>query len=170
MSSGTLAASTPRWLTAGEQAAWRGFLRMQAKLVARLNRDLSERAGLSFQDYGVLVLLSEQQDGRLRAYELGDELGWEKSRVSHHVARMEVRDLVTREPCPSDQRGLFVAITPEGRRALAHAAPAHVEAVRRAFIDQLTPEQLAALADIADAALAGLSTLDAAGEIETPAE
>lgn len=145
-----------RWLTPDEQAAWRGLLRMQARLAARLNQDMGG-GELSLQDYAVLVHLSESSEGRLRAFELGDELGWEKSRLSHHVARMADRGLVTRERCPSDQRGLYVAITDRGRRALTAAAPAHVAAVRRAFVEPLSKEQLAALTGIADAVLGALS-------------
>jgi DNA-binding MarR family transcriptional regulator len=130
---------------------------MQAQLAAKLNHDLSSSSGLSLQDYGVLVVLNEQPEGLLRAFELGRELGWEKSRVSHHIARMESRDLVRRQPCPSDRRGLHVAITPEGRRALEAAAPAHVAQVRRAFIDLLTPAQIASLSGIARTVVGALA-------------
>jgi DNA-binding MarR family transcriptional regulator len=143
------ASGTPvRWLTPEELSAWRGLMRMQAQLGAKLNRELSASSELSLQDYGVLVALSEQPTGQLRSFELGRELGWEKSRVSHHMGRMEKRGLVSRQPCPSDRRGLNIAITPEGQRVLEAAAPAHVEQVREAFIDLLTPGQIASLAGI----------------------
>ena len=137
------------WLNEGELAAWRGLQRMQAQLTAKLSRELSSDSGLSLQDYTVLVVLSEQPDARLRSYELGGELGWEKSRLSHHIARMEERHLVAREKCPSDQRGLYISLTAHGRETLEAAAPNHVAAVRRAFVDLLNPAQLAVLADIA---------------------
>lgn len=136
------------WLTPEEYSAWSGLLRMQALLAAKLNHDLSVSSGLSLQDYGVLVSLNEQPDGVLRAFELGRELGWEKSRVSHHIARMEKRGLVSRKTCSSDRRGLDVAITQEGRGALEAAAPQHVEQVREAFIDVLTPGEIASLSEI----------------------
>ncbi len=146
-----------RWLTDEEQAAWRGWQRVQAQLTARLNRQLADDTGLSLQDYGVLVVLSDQPEGRMRAFELGRELGWEKSRLSHHVSRMAARGLVVRERCPTDQRGLYVTITARGRKALASAAPGHVDEVRRSFIDVLTPAQVAALADIAETVLAAMA-------------
>jgi DNA-binding MarR family transcriptional regulator len=132
-------------------------MRMQAQLGAKLNRELSSSSELSLQDYSVLVVLSEQPEGRLRAFEVGRELGWEKSRVSHHVGRMEKRGLVSRESCPSDRRGLNVVVTPKGRRALESAAPGHVAHVRRAFIDLLTPAQIAAISDIAGTVLGDLA-------------
>lgn len=152
------AASTPvQWLTPEELSAWSGLQRMLAQLGAKLNRELSSSSDLSLQDYGVLVVLSEQAEGRMRAFELGRELGWEKSRVSHHIGRMEKRSLVSRQPCPSDKRGLIVAITPEGRRVLEAAAPAHVEQVRRAFINLLTPAQIASITDITRIVVAALA-------------
>jgi DNA-binding MarR family transcriptional regulator len=146
-----------RWLDDREAAAWRGLQAMQAQLDARLARDLADDSDLSYQDYMVLVALTDQPDGRLRAFELGRELGWEKSRVSHHVSRMIARGLVTRRKCPSDQRGAFVVIAESGRRAIEAAAPGHVAAVRRYVIERLTPAQLDALTSIADSVLEALA-------------
>lgn len=151
------ATPTTRWLTDDEQVAWRGLQRMQAQLGAALGRALAEDAGLSLADYAVLVELSDAPDGRLRAFELGRALGWEKSRLSHHLSRMARRGLVGRERCPSDQRGLLVALAPRGRSVLERAAPGHVAAVRHAFVDRLSPDQLAVVAEVARTVVAGLS-------------
>jgi DNA-binding MarR family transcriptional regulator len=140
-----------RWLTADEGRAWRNLSLMQLQLFALLGREMSE--GLSYQDYLVLADLSDRPDGQARLNELGRRLGWEKSRISHHVTRMEQRGLVERVKCPTDQRGWFVAATDAGREAIRQAAPAHVHLVRRHFIDLLTPEQLATLDDIAQTVL-----------------
>ncbi|MEV0827252.1 MarR family winged helix-turn-helix transcriptional regulator [Nonomuraea rubra] len=50
----------------------------------------------------VLVALSESPEGRTRTSDLAALLRWERSRVSHHVTRMEKRDLVSRQGCPDD--------------------------------------------------------------------
>ncbi|RCV51717.1 MarR family winged helix-turn-helix transcriptional regulator [Marinitenerispora sediminis] len=139
---------TPRWLTPDEQRVWRTFLRMQTQLTARLGRELQTESNLSMADYGVLVNLTDVPDGRMRFLELARAVEWEKSRMSHHIARMVRRGLVRREECPDDGRGAFIAITPEGRAAIEAAAPRHVEAVRRLVFDHLSSEQLAALDDI----------------------
>ena len=140
---------TVNWLDPEQQAAWRAFLQTYEQLSAALGRELLLDAGLSIQDYAVLVALSETPDGRMRAFELGKELTWEKSRLSHHMTRMIDRELVKREKCPTDQRGAFVSITQRGRDALTAAAPEHVAAVRRYFIDLLTPTELNTLIEIA---------------------
>lgn len=155
-SSSMLATVTePTWLSEDELRAWRDLSLMQFQLSARLGRELAAD-GLSYQDYLILAALTDG-DGRLRANELGLGLGWEKSRLSHHITRMVERGLVTREKCPTDQRGSFVVITDKGRRANRAAAPAHVAAVRRFFVDLVTPSQLATIAEVAETVLAKLA-------------
>jgi DNA-binding MarR family transcriptional regulator len=133
-----------RWLSDDEQRAWRGLLRMTSHLQARLNHDLAG-SGLSLADYDVLVALSETPGGRMRIFELGRQLAWEQSRLSHHLARMQRRALVKREHCASDRRGAYVVLTSPGRTAIEQAAPAHVSVVRDLIFDQLTAEQVEAL-------------------------
>ncbi len=148
-----------RWLDETERDAWRGLALMTRQLDAVLARQLAG-SGLSLQDYGVLAHLSDQPDGRARMSELGRSLGWEKSRVSHHVGRMEARRLVARERCPSDRRGWFVVITPTGHRAIAAAAPGHVESVRQHFVDLLDRAQLSQLTAITATVLDHLAAHD----------
>jgi DNA-binding MarR family transcriptional regulator len=133
---------------------------MQALLAARLHRSLLRHTGLSLSDYEVLVHLSEAPEQRLRAFQLSAALQWEKSRLSHHLTRMEGRGLVARQGCTTDGRGAFVTLTPVGRAAIEAAAPTHVADVREAFVDVLTPEQLDAVAEISDAVLARLAAID----------
>lgn len=145
-----------RWLDEREQAAWRGFVDMQAELMSRLEREMQHDAGLSGADFAILVSLSEAPDGRRRARDLGREIRWDKSRLSKHITRMEERGLVHREPCESDQRGSVVAISGPGLAAVEAAARPHVAHVRHWFVDAMTPEQLDTLAAISSAVLGGL--------------
>lgn len=149
-----------RWLDEREQRAWRGLMDLQAQLGAHLRRSLLRDSGLSDADYEVLVHLSEAPDERLRIFQLVRGLQWEKSRLSHQLRRMEQRGLLQRSECPTDGRGAFVSLTPEGRAAIVAAAPRHVEEVRRHFVDLLAPEQLDTMADIAAAVLESLQPED----------
>ena len=131
-----MTSQTP-WLTEAEQQLWRSWLSLGATLPAVLHRELQADAGLSLPDFDVLVQLTEADAGRLRVSDLAAALGWERSRLSHHVARMQRRDLVAREECADDGRGAFVVVTRQGRAAIAAAAPHHVRTVRRVFLDPL---------------------------------
>lgn len=143
----------PRWLDAGEMRAWLGYRRLRNLLDARINRDLTEAAGLSEQDYDVLSNLSSREGHRAGIGELAKALRWSHSRLSHHLTRMEKRGLVARESHPDDARGAIVALTTEGRSAIVEAAPGHVASVREHFIDVMTPEQVRTLGDITEAVL-----------------
>ncbi len=71
-----------------------------------------------------------------------------RSRLSHAVARLEKNGWVRREECPSDKRGQNAVLTEEGYAMLSRSAPGHVDAVRQALFDRLTPEQVRSLGDI----------------------
>jgi DNA-binding MarR family transcriptional regulator len=152
----------PRWLDEHEQRAWRGYTQMHRRLSRVLGQRLMRDSGLSAADYEVLVPLSEAPDGQLRAGHLARTVDWEKSRLSHHLTRMEQRGLVTRLGCPTDARGAYIGLTGAGRRAIEAAAPQHVEAVRENFVDLLTPGEIDVLAAIADRVLERLE------RVETP--
>lgn len=136
---------TVRWLDEPEERAWRALQVMTMRLDARLASELAAVSDLSLSDYTVLVALTDRPDGRMRVFELAATLGWEKSRVSHQLARMVDRGLVAKERCGDDRRGAFVAATDGGLAAIEAAAPHHVETVRRLFVDPLTPAELDAL-------------------------
>ncbi|WP_431237971.1 MarR family winged helix-turn-helix transcriptional regulator [Mycolicibacterium aichiense] len=140
-----------RWLTGDQQRIWRNYLALSGRLQAAMNRQLQDRCGLSLADYEVLVELSER--GPARVLELADALGWEQSRLSHHLARMRGRGLIERHGTEQDRRGASVEITADGNDALHAAAPDHVALVRSVLFEGVTPTQLRAFDAVITAAL-----------------
>jgi DNA-binding MarR family transcriptional regulator len=138
--------ATP-WLSAGEQEAWRSFINGARRLIDRLEQELKAQ-GVSHDDYGVLVVLSEAPDDRLRMAELADESVQSRSRLSHHIGRLESRGLVRRESCPDDRRGSNAVLTDEGRQLIERIAPHHVTGVRRWFLDHVEPDELEVLRQV----------------------
>jgi DNA-binding MarR family transcriptional regulator len=147
---------TTKVLTDRQQTAWASYQRMRVRLAGRLARELARETGLSEADFEILSHLAEAPDTPVRALGLRCRLEWEKSRLSHQLRRMEQRGTVTREPCVEDNRGFVVRVTEEGGRLAEAGRRVHEDAVRRYVCDALTPEQLDALGEIADAVLAGL--------------
>jgi len=139
-----------------EERTWRALQHMQMRIDAELARRLASDASLSCPEYHVLEALTDNPEGRLRMFELGEALGWEKSRTSHQVGRMVERGLVKKTQCPSDRRGSHIAVTAKGRRAIEAAVPEYEAAVSKLFSDHLTPRQLDALRRAAETVLAGL--------------
>ena len=143
----TAADADTRWLSSSEAGAWRRFIGGSRHLFAALDRDLKPH-GLSGDDYGVLVALSEAVDQRLRMADLADLAAESRSRLSHHVGRLESRGLVQRVSCPEDRRGQFAVLTPAGRTLLEETAPHHVASVRAHFLDHLSADELATLGEV----------------------
>jgi DNA-binding MarR family transcriptional regulator len=111
---------------------------------------------MSVTDYGVLVQLSEEEGGRLRMSELADRLLLSPSGLTRRLDGLVSAGLVERTRCPTDRRGAYAVLTPAGWARLRSAAPDHVEQVRRHFVDRLSREQLAVLADALEEVSSGV--------------
>ncbi|MFE3191740.1 MarR family winged helix-turn-helix transcriptional regulator [Nocardia sp. NPDC059240] len=144
------AAAEAKWLTPEQQRAWRAYMDGSQRLMTDLNRQLQRDADLSFADYRILVKLSEAPGRSLRMSDLADGVLSSRSRLTHQIRRMEAQQMVRRIACEDDGRGVLAQLTDEGLRRLRAAAPGHVAAVRRFFVDLLTPQQLAAVAAALD--------------------
>lgn len=161
--------SATRWLDEREARAWRNLQLMYRRLDDELSRLVAAESSLSGADYVVLVALTDEPDERMRQHELALKLGWDKTRLSHHLNRMVDRGLVEKQPCPTDRRGFYTHVTRRGRTAIERAAPGHVAAVRRLFIDLLSTDELDVIGDVATRVLAALDptpTDDAASEVK----
>jgi len=144
------------WLTEEQQEIWRNYLAMASRLQTAMQRQLQQDCELSLSDYDVLVALSER--GPLRINELGEALAWEQSRLSHQLRRMRGRGLVERQGSDDDRRGASVELAEGGRAALDLAAPGHVELVRGAMFDGISPAQLRAFGAVAKEVAERLTT------------
>ena len=133
--------------TADQLRTWREFVETTEHLRSRLSSRLQAESSLSYADYAVLLALHEADGNRLRSSALADAVGWERSRLSHQVGRMERRGLVARQ----GGRAGGVALTDDGAATFRRASVAHLRAVRHLFVDALTDSQLAAAGEIAAA-------------------
>lgn len=135
----------PAWLDDDEEQAWRAFRRLLTALPARVGRDLAADSGLSPADYEVLSTLSEKPEWRWPLKELAAKMEWSRSRLSHHVSRMQVRGLVEKEPDPDDARGCILRLSDRGMETLEGAARLHVASVRARLLDHVSGEELETL-------------------------
>lgn len=137
--------TTTRWLSADEQQVWRAYLETTQRLWEQLARELDDAGDLPLAEYEVLVRLSESDGGRMRMSELADALSHSRSRLTHTVARMQQRGLVTRVPSDDDGRGVLAEVTARGLEALREHADVHVGGVREHLFDQMDAEEVAVL-------------------------
>ncbi|WP_328450798.1 MarR family transcriptional regulator [Streptomyces sp. NBC_00386] len=139
---------TTRWLTAAEQHAWRSYLSASSLLEDAIDRRLQAEAGMPHLYYSILAKLSEAPERRLRMTDLAEAQKITRSRLTYAVTRLEKDGTVRREGCPTDKRGHMAILTDEGMALLERVAPGHVETVRTAIFDHLTPEQVRQLDEI----------------------
>jgi DNA-binding MarR family transcriptional regulator len=136
-----------RRLTTSELATWRALLDTTSELRRRLSDQLQETS-LSPADYEVLLALTEASGRELRSSELASAIKWDRSRLSHHLGRMERRGLIRRDECLTDNRGAVIVLETDGSAAFRHASAPHLKAIQKHFADALSPEQFDALAEI----------------------
>jgi DNA-binding MarR family transcriptional regulator len=162
--------TTPRWLTAEEERAWLTYVDFSTLLSDHLNRQLRRDAGVTHADYTLLAHLSSAPDHSLGMSELAERLRITRSRLTHAVNRLEEAGYVSRREDPENRRNLVTTLSDLGVRLLENAAPGHVEAVRHAVFDALTPQQVRQLAEIGDAITSALLGADAstAAQAELP--
>ena len=140
-----------RRMTAQELGTWRALIDTTNELRRILGAQLQQESRLSPADYQVLLALSEAAGRRLRSSELAASIDWERSRLSHHLGRMERRGMVRRDECATDNRGAEVSLTEQGADSFRRAGAPHLRAIKKHFADALTPEQFDALAEILQA-------------------
>jgi DNA-binding MarR family transcriptional regulator len=139
------------WLTPSQGRTWLSYMQVYHRLEFEMNRQLQAECGLSLADYTVMNALSAASGRRLRLSQLATIIGWERSRLSHHLQRMASRGLVDRVQSETDGRATDALLTDTGLRMLRVAAPKHVAWVRTLFFSDLDDDRVAELGDLLDA-------------------
>lgn len=139
------------WLTPEEMRTWRALVQLIVELLGEQEEALNEGHGITDGEYGVLVHLSEADDHRLRMCDLAQALRLSPSGLTRRIDGLARQGFVTREPSSCDRRAMLAVLTDEGMKKLEAAAPTHVAAVRRSFIDHLDTQQLQSLAETIEA-------------------
>jgi DNA-binding MarR family transcriptional regulator len=153
---GSGAAPAGGWLDGDQQRAWLAYIRVQLRLAYEMNRQLLADSDLSLPDYDVLTALSIADGRRMQISVLAAQIGWERSRLSHHVRRMSTRGLVTCGLAAADRRVTEVTLTGRGLQALEEAAPGHVDLVRRLFFGGLPARLVGPLSEALESVYANV--------------
>lgn len=135
-------------LNASQQRTWLNYMRVYHRLEYEMNRHLLAECGLSLSDYTVMNALSQAPGRRAQLTALATTIGWERSRLSHHLQRMTSRGLVDRARSQTDGRAIQVALSDTGWDVLRSAAPLHAAWVKSLFFSDLDARQEKDLADI----------------------
>lgn len=102
------------------------FVEAHAGLASTVEHHLEVDHGLSGQQFEVLLRLVRTPGHRMRMSDLAAQTTLSASGLTRVVDRLVARGLVERAACPSDRRGSFAVLAPEGEARILAAVPAHV--------------------------------------------
>jgi DNA-binding MarR family transcriptional regulator len=123
--------------------------------ISRLAREIELRlepvyaaSGLEPGWYDVLATLRRAGPPyRLRPTDFAASLMLTSSGTTKRLDRLEAAGHITREPDPSDRRGVLITLTPQGRRLVDKASVTHMANEKR-ILSGLTPAEQRQLADL----------------------
>jgi DNA-binding MarR family transcriptional regulator len=99
-------------------------MRVQLRMNYEINRQLQRDSDLSLADFHVLNALCSTPDHTPQVTDLAAFIGWERSRLSHHLRRLCDRGLTKRVESEGDGRATDAVLTEKGiRRSRGHAGP-----------------------------------------------
>ncbi|CAN2182203.1 MarR Transcriptional regulators [Candidatus Nanopelagicaceae bacterium] len=131
--------------------AWRAFHKIGTSLLPHLGRQITNHSGISGTEYVVLVALSELTVPSVNLNRLAQGLGWEISRMSHQISRMEETGFVKKSRNTDDSRCFDVSITAKGRKMAEAAIPLQSKEINHCFSEVLTQAQMKSLIEISEA-------------------
>jgi DNA-binding MarR family transcriptional regulator len=134
-----------------DSKAWRAFHKIGTSLLPHLSRQITNHSGITGAEYVVLVALSELSAPSINLNQLAAGLGWEISRMSHQVSRMDEAGLVKKTKNPEDSRCFDVSITSKGRKMAEAAIPLQSKEINHCFSEVLTQAQMKSLIEISEA-------------------
>jgi DNA-binding MarR family transcriptional regulator len=127
---------------------WSALSLLHGRIEAHIERALQARHGLSVREYSLLDVLSRQHDGEgghLQMRQVADAVVLSQSATTRLVTRMEERGLLSRYLCPTDRRGIYTNVSPEGFVLLEQARPTNNAALREALDAAARVPELSAL-------------------------
>ena len=133
-----------------DSKAWRAFHKIGTSLLPHLGRQITNHSGISGAEYVVLVALSELTVPNVNLNRLANGLGWETSRMSHQISRMEESGLVKKTRNANDSRCFDVSITAKGQKIAEKAIPLQSQEINHCFSEVLTNEQMRTLIEISE--------------------
>ena len=104
-----------------------------------------ERYGLSNENFMVLELLYNK--GPHTVQSISEKFSIPSGSITYVVDKLEKKELVKREPSPTDRRSSIVVITDQGQNVFKEIFPQHVEVISK-NLSSITNEEKIQLTDL----------------------
>jgi DNA-binding MarR family transcriptional regulator len=107
-------------------ADWARVASFVASVDAGLGKWLEDTYRVGLTDYRALALIAAVPEKELRINDLAIQVGLNQSSVTRLVGRLQAKELVRRDVCPADGRGVYAVITELGQALVADIDKAYV--------------------------------------------
>jgi DNA-binding MarR family transcriptional regulator len=120
-----------------------------ADVLRRLVGAVVEPMGITVQQYNVLRILRGAGEKGLPTLDIAERMIETTPGITRLIDRLETKELVSRERCPTDRRQVFCRITKSGLTLLDQLDTPMIEAANSA-LGHLKKHELASLIDLLD--------------------
>lgn len=120
------------------------LMRSSQHVQESIKRSIS-KFGLNTSEFGVLELLYHKGEQPIQS--IGKKILLASSSLTYVIDKLENKGLVHRNPCETDRRVIFTAITEEGKKMMDEIFPINEEDIVQIF-SVLEPEELATYAEL----------------------
>ncbi|HEY9647536.1 MAG TPA: MarR family transcriptional regulator [Chroococcidiopsis sp.] len=122
-------------------SVWRLFLTANVRLLDRIETKMAEAGLPPLEWYDILLTLKEAPKQYMRLSDLADKVLLSRSNLTRLLDRLEKAQLLKRQPCPSDRRGLYAVLTDEGLAMQQRMWVVYSEGIAEYFACELTDEE-----------------------------
>lgn len=120
------------------------LLEALTRLNQRFDRSLREHVGISHSWFEALLRI-ERSGGAMTMGELAGQIALTSGGVTRLVDRLIEEGLVVRQPCATDRRVLYVALTEAGRTKLSEAVDVHLVDLEEQLTGRMSESERALL-------------------------
>jgi DNA-binding MarR family transcriptional regulator len=124
---------------------WLQLIAISELLPAALDAQLRRDSQLTHFEFAVLSVIQLSPLGALSPGDIAKAVNATLARLSHVLARLEQRALVSRVVSPHDRRGVEVRLTTAGRRVVVKATPGHIATAKALVVDHFSDDELEVL-------------------------
>jgi DNA-binding MarR family transcriptional regulator len=143
-----MATTSQERLEGAELDAWRSYLTSHASILRALDADLVAEHGMTTRDYEVLLFLAQAPDRKLPMSALAEQTMLTRSGITRLVDGLVESGCIERVACADDARISYAQLTDGGYEKLRAAGDAHIQSIRRLFVEHFSAEEIDQLADL----------------------
>lgn len=143
-----MSVSSPERLEGAALEAWRSYLQSHASILRDLDASLVAEHGITTRDYEALLYLAQAPERSLAMSALAERTMLTRSGITRLIDGLVEAGWIERVACEKDARVSYARLTDSGYEKLRQSGCAHVEAIRRLFLEHFTESEIKQLADL----------------------